>query len=155
MISARFFSSKHDPASNEAVARFVADIVWPGADRTFDSFCSMGVSDGDEKLAGVIYHSMNEDTGVIELSAGADSRRWMTPSVLRMMLDIPFNFLGCQMVLHRVAGWNDNMLTQMRRFGYDEHVIPRMAGRDHAGHIFTMTDDAWKCHPLALRAKRG
>lgn len=152
MITPHFHSSLHRPDLNAKVGQFVSRVIW-GDDRGFSPFCSMAVVEGGELIAGVIYHSTNEDTGVIELSAGATSRRWMKPNVLKMMMDIPFHLLGCQMVLQRVSGANAHLLPQMRRFGYSEYVIPRMAGRGVNGHVFTMTDDQWANHWLAKRAK--
>ena len=152
MIVPRFYSSQHDPAANAMVGEFVSHVIWKDG-RGFSPFCSMGVWDGPDLIAGVIYHSTNEDTGVIELSAGSVSQRWMTPQVLRMMFGIPFDLLGVQMVMHRVSGANANMLSQMRRFGHSEYVIPRLAGRETDGHVFTLTDDQWRAHRLYITPK--
>lgn len=154
MITSRFHSTIHNPGANDAVAEFVSRVIW-GDNRGFAPWCSMAVLDGPDLIAGVIYHSVNEDTGVIELSGGAVSPRWAKPHVLRMMFDIPFDLLGVQMCLHRVSADNPGVVSQMRRLGHREYLIPRMAGRNTDGHVFTLTDTDWAKHPLKLRGVRA
>lgn len=108
----------------------------------------MAVMDGPDLIAGVIYHNMDPDAGVIEMSAGAVSRRWLQPHVIRAMFGLPFGLLGCQMVVLRVKADNVVMCSIARRFGFAEVEIPRLMGRGVAGVVFTMTDDAWMAHPL-------
>lgn len=108
----------------------------------------MAVVEGGELIAGVVYHNVDPDAGVIEMSAGATDRRWLRPAIIRRMFGIAFDVLGCQMAILRVAADNSNMCSIARRFGFSETIIPRMCGRDRDGALFCMTDDAWRAHRL-------
>lgn len=154
LITSHFYSSRHNPQANQAVADFVSHVIWRDG-RGFNPWCSMGVLDGDDLIAGVVYTNVDADAGVIELSAGAKSRRWVQTPVMRMMMGIPFDLLGCQMAVLRVKASNAGMLSIARRFGFAEIVLHRGAGRNEDMHIFSMTDDGWAKHPLKLRAGRG
>lgn len=113
----------------------------------------MGVAQGRDLIAGVLYHAANPKANTVELSAASESRRWMTAPVLRMMFDIPFKLLGCQLVLLRVSSNNEHMARQAERFGFDMVRVPRLLGRDEDCLIFTMTDDQWSAHRLQLRGQ--
>lgn len=154
MIRAAFHSTLHNPEANAQVGAFVSRVIW-GDERGFSPFCTMAVADGDMLIAGVVYHNCDPDAGVIELSAGAVTKRWMRPHVIRMMFNIPFSLLGCQMCLHRVKASNLTMVSQMRRFGHKEFVVPRGAGRNEDMHVFTLTDDDWRQHRLYLPPASG
>lgn len=151
MITAHFHSSIHRPDLNAKVGEFVSNVIW-GDNRGFSPFCSMAVVEHGALIAGVIYHNCDPDAGVIELSAGATSRRWLRPHVIRRMFEIAFDVLGNQIAVLRVAADNDNMCGIARRFGFSEATVQRLWGRGRDGVIFTMTDDQWRAHRLYLRA---
>lgn len=138
------------PEFNERVARFVSQECF-GRPDGFEKFSTMGVFDGENLIAGVVYHNWDEAAGVIELSAASISRRWLTKPVIRAMHEFPFALLGCQMVLHRVKSNNPIMLAIHRRFGSHEVVVPRGFGREIDCHVFTLTDDQWVNHPVCKR----
>lgn len=80
----------------------------------------------------------------MEMSAAADSPRWLTRPVLRAMHSYIFNDSGCQMALMRVSEHNKRMLRIAAAYGYQSHRIPRLRGRDEAEIVLTLTDDDWK-----------
>lgn len=136
-----------DAATNRAIAAFVASQI-EGCARGFADFTTMGVTDGGELIAGIVYHNYSPEAGVIELSAAATSKRWLTRRVLKAMFLYPFDEIGCQMVVLRVAEDNQGMVDIARRFGFTSHRIPRLRGRGEAEIIFTLTDDDWRAHPV-------
>jgi hypothetical protein len=127
-----------DPSG--AVAEWVAARI-PEVDR-FGANKAFAVmrSDG-EPAAGVVFHDWNPLAGVIEASAAADDPRWATRGVLRTLFGYAYDECACQMVVCRTV--NPVVVKLWRAFGADEHVIPRLAGRDRAMTIMTLTDDAW------------
>lgn len=137
-----YFGPFSSPLQNNVVGKFVCERIWQKADAIRD-FCSMGVLDQDRLIAGTLYHNWHPETGVIELTSASLSRRWLTKQVIKAMFDLPFARLGCQMVVLRVSEANDNMVGIARSFGFDEHFIPRLGGRDKGEHLFTLTDDQW------------
>lgn len=103
----------------------------------------MGVFSRDQLVAGTLYHNWQPETGVIELTSASLEKRWLTRPVINAMFELPFQRLGCQMVVLRVSEDNDNMLGIARSFGFGEYFIPRLGGRDEGIFIFTLTDDQW------------
>ena len=148
MIRCLFHSSTHNPEANAAAGEFVSRIIW-GDSRGFSPHCSMSVIDGGTPVAAVIYHNLDPDAGVIEMSAGATSRRWLQRHVLRFMFGVAFDLLACQMAILRVSADNEAMISIARRFGFDEFRVPRLYGRGTDGLLFCMTDDKWRQHDIA------
>ena len=147
MISHCYHSSRHSPDGNNQCADLVSRVIW-GAPGRIGPHMSMAVIEDGQLIAATVYHNMDEDAGVIELSSASHSKRWLQPHIVRAMFWLPFEFLKCQMVVLRVDASNGGMCRIARRFGFDEHVIPRLMGRDKPGIVFTLTDDQWRAHRL-------
>lgn len=136
------------------VSSFVGRMV-PGGERGFDKASAIGVVSDGKLMAGVVYHNFDPEAGVVELSAGAVSSRWLAPKVLHAIFAIPFDLWGCQMVVMRVAESNRRMAHIALRFGFDGYLIPRLGGRDEDIWIFTLTDDQWRNTMFEKRHARG
>lgn len=142
------------PEINEGIAAFVAGQI-PGCGRGFSDFVTMGVVEGAQLIAGVVYHNWNPESGVIELSAAAISKRWLSPPVIEAIFRYPFEEIGCQMVVLRVSERNNSMCRIAKSYGFQPFQIPRLRGRDEAEIIFTLTDDAWRCNRFHKRQVRN
>lgn len=142
MIEPRYFGPRSSPLENATVGKFVCELIWQRADAIRD-YCSMGVFDNGALIGGTLYHNWHPESGVIELTSSAISKRWLCRPVIRAMFELPFGRLGCQMVVLRVSEKNENMIHIARSFGFDEHLIPRLGGRDEGEFVFTLTDDQW------------
>lgn len=135
---------------DEAVAAWVARHI-PGCERGFETCRAMGVLDGEKLVAGVVYHNWEPEHGVIEISGAASTPRWLTRPVLWQMFAYPFVGVGCQMLLMRVSQhneqWNGRGLPRLlKAYGFTRHTIPRLYGRHEDGHVFSLTDDAWRAN---------
>ena len=133
---------------DQAVAAWVARHI-PGCERGFDACRAMGVLDGEKLVAGMVYHNWEPEHGVVEISGAAITARWLTRPVLWQMFAYPFQGIGCQMVLMRVSErneqWNGRGLPRLlKAYGFDKHTIPRLYGRHEDGHVFSLTDNAWR-----------
>lgn len=137
-----YFGPRSSPLQNSTVGRFVCEVIWQKAEAIRD-YCSMGIFDKDRLVAGTLYHNWHPETGIIELTSASLSKRWLTKDVIKAMFDLPFSKLKCQMVVLRVSERNENMIAIARSFGFDEHFIPRLGGRDTGEFVFTLTDDQW------------
>lgn len=120
-----------------------------GLPRVWEHCKVLAVFDGDTLIAVVVYHDWCPETGVIELSAAATSKRWLTRKVLHEIFAYPFERLEYQMVVARVSPDNQTENGRgttriFRSFGFDEYRIPRLRGRDEDEIIFTLTDDKWR-----------
>lgn len=152
MIRTEYFTDTRRPEYNRAVAGFVSRLCFGNADG-FEKYSSMGVFDNDTLIAGTVFHNWHDGAGVMELSSAAISRRWLSPRVIRAMMAFPFDVMGCQMVAMRVSERNSTMVRIAKRFGFEGVMIPRLRGRDESEWVFTMTDDAWRDHPICNRGK--
>ena len=128
----------------QALARWAADTIWPGKNRDFGNCWAMAVMDGDRLICSVIYHNYEPDSGVVEISAGSVSKRWLTRETLRVMFTIPFKDFGCQAVVMRVAEADEPLHRMLGAYGFERYRIPRLRGRDEAENVFVLTDDAWQ-----------
>ena len=135
-----YYSKTINPVANQAVGIFVCR----EANITINEYCSMGVFDEGELIAGTLYHNYYPDYGVIELSSASISKRWLTRHVINAMFFLPFERLGCQLVVLRVSERNKSMVAIARKFGFEEVYIPRLRGRDEGEFVFTLTDDVWR-----------
>lgn len=131
------------PEINAGIAAFVASHI-PGCERGFANFKTMGVIKDGKLIAGVVYHNFAPEAEVIELSAAAVNRLWLTRPVMKAMFSYPFDELGCQMAVLRVSELNTTMVRIALAYGFKSHVIPRLRGRNEAEHILTLTDDDWR-----------
>lgn len=136
------------PQINEALQAFVAARV--GAPRGFGPAASLGMVEGDRLIAAVVFNNWSPEDGTIEMSAAADSKRWLTRPMLNAMFGFCFDECQCQLVALRVSEHNTTMIDIARRFGFSETRIARLRGRNEAEIIFTLTDDTWNAH----RAKK-
>lgn len=128
---------------NKIVGDFVSTGVF-GRPEAIRDYCTMAVLDGKRLIAGTIYHNWQEDEGVIELTSFSLSKKWLTKPVVRAMMSLPFDRLGCQLIVLRVSERNTSMCAIARKFGFTEVHIPRLFGRYEGAFIFSLTDDQWK-----------
>lgn len=140
------YHGPQDEENNRAVGEFVSSIVF-GRPDALNMYCTMAVVEDGKLIAGTVYHNWQEEAGVIELTSGSLSKRWLTRHVISSMFTLPLVRLGCQLVVLRVSERNENMIGIARKFGFSETFIPRLRGRDEGEIIFTLTDDQWRTSP--------
>lgn len=115
---------------------------------------AMAAVDGDV-IAAVIYHNWQPSCGVIEITCASVSPRWLNGRVARDALRLPFDIIGCQLVVTRISERNEPALRLNRKLGFEFTRIPRLRGRDEAEMIGQLTDDAWRAHPVYKRGDNG
>lgn len=133
-----------DPSLTPHLAAWVAERI-QGCSRGFGQCTAQGVVDGEKLVAAVIYHNWVPEHEIIELSAAAESPRFMTRDTINDILNYPFRF--CQMIVMQHDP-ESSIRRQWRRFGAAEYVIPRLRGRDKDGVISTLTIEQWHDHPM-------
>lgn len=114
-------------------------------------FKALAVSDGKDLVAGMVYHNWHPEAGVIEISGAASTARWLTRPVLWAMFSYPFDGIGAQMVVMNVSPENEmfngrGLKRLLKAYGFKEHLIPRLKGREKDGILFTLTDDDWRAN---------
>lgn len=153
MMQTAYFGPQSSPVENKAVGDFVSEIIF-GAKGAIHDYCTMGVFEAGKLVAGTLYHNWHPEEGIIELSSGSLTKRWLTKPVVRAMFHLPFDRLGCQMVVLRVSERNTSMVRIARSFGFSDVHIPRLRGRDEGEFIFTYTDDQWRASPYNREASQ-
>lgn len=149
-LEAQFFSNSHLPEVNNAVADFVARRIWGRSGDCFGPRCTMSVVDNGNMVAGVVYHNYYPDQGTIEVSAAADTSRWLTRRMLNAFISMPFEKLGVQAIIARHSEAATHLRRMWGRVGAVEYVIPRLRGKDQPAEcISVLTDDAWAASPFS------
>lgn len=144
-----------NPEHNRMMADWCALQVWPGTQRRFGNCVTMGVIDGRELLAVVVYHNWQPEYGVIEVSGAATSSRWLTRRVLHEMYAYPFEVAKVQAVFQRNDPDDERLSRQLSAYGFQRYDIPRLRGRQKAEAIFVLTDDAWRSNRFNKRHPHG
>lgn len=151
MITFEYYTPSRNPEENRRVAEFASSVIWDAGHDVFGPHSTMGVYEDGELIAGMVYHNWHDKAGVLEISGGAVTKRWLQPHVLKAMFNFPFDMVGAQMVVMRVSEKNKPLVRMLKRFGFKGVLIPRLRGRDENEWILTLTDDDWKATAIANR----
>lgn len=127
--------------ASDEVARWVAERI-DGCERGFGECQALGVV-SDKMLAGIVFHNWSPETGVIEISAAAESPLWARPAILTELLEYPFDRLRCRMVLGRCSEHNTRARKLWRAFGATETAIPDLRGDGVAEIVKTLKASDW------------
>lgn len=128
----------------QMLGHWVADHIWPGANRDFGNCQGMAVIENEAVIAGAIWHNYEPDSGVIEISAAATSKRWLNRETLGVLFGVPFKEWGCQAVVMRVSDHDQALHRMLKAYGFERYRIPRLRGRDEAENVFVLTEENWK-----------
>ena len=146
-LQTALFSNSVEPEANAAVADFASSRIW-GEPGRFDRYCTLGIFSNQTLEAAIVYHNYDPRAGIVEMSAGALSKRWLSREVLREMYGIAFDSLGCQAVIARHAENRSDLRRMWKAVGAQEYVIPRLRGRDAPAEVVSvLTEEAWKASP--------
>lgn len=138
------------------VADFVAQMIPHVRKQGFGKACqAIGVVDDDNELiAGLVYHNLSVEAGLIELSCAAlPGRQWATRTTLKYMYQYPFLTCGCQMLVQKNLATDERLLRQLAALNYSFINIPRLFGREKDGVLCMLTYEAWRDGMLCRRFK--
>lgn len=149
MIETHYYGPITEPHNNKIVGDFVSLVMFGERDR-LKNYCSMAVVKDEELIAGVIYNAYYPGHGVIEISACATSKLWLTRRVIHAMFSLPFDRLGCQMVILRTSEKNGSVRGLLEnRFDLSPIYLPRMRGRDEGEYQYSITEECWRDSPYS------
>jgi hypothetical protein len=137
---------------NGIVSAFVARLI-PHCARGFGfNIQTIGVVDGGDLIAGIVYQNWEPEAGVIEITAAAlPGEPWLSRETLRHMFQYPFLICGCQMVVQRIPADDERQEWMMSRFGYMLIKVPRMYGRNRDGVLALLTYEDWASNKFNRR----
>lgn len=130
------------PFFDRRVAAWVAQRI-PGCERGWGDCQALGVEHNQQIVGGLVFHNWVPEHGVIEMSGASTDSRWLTRTVVNTALNYVFDEIGCQMVIAQQDPENKRATRVWKALGAQEIIIPRLRGRNNAGSIITLTDDAW------------
>lgn len=154
-----FWGTSEQPEVNRGIAQFVASHI-KGCERGFsEPYKTMGMIIGDRLIGGVVFHDWQPEAGIIELSGASTDRRWIPRSALWPMFSYVFDQVGCQAAMMRVSATNQmengrGLHRFLKAYGFIEHRIPRLYGRDEDGSVFVLYDDLWRANAFHRENKR-
>jgi hypothetical protein len=115
-----------------------------GEERGYRNCKTIGVADEQGNfLGGVVFYNWNPEAGIIEMTASAVSRAWLSRRTLNRIGDFVFHECGCQMLLVHVRKSEERVLRILASVGFVFTLVPRLFGRELDGVICTLTDDDW------------
>jgi RimJ/RimL family protein N-acetyltransferase len=123
----------------------------PAYERGFGNCTAIGVAENGDLIGGTVFHQYSPEARVIEMSSAAVSPRWLPPKMVRAIFEYVFDQLGCQAVVMRVREDNDRMVRIAQKFGFEGHLLPRLADRQTGLWVFILTDDQWRTHRVNRR----
>lgn len=137
------------PFWDDRVADWVAHHI-DGCERGFGQCRALGVHDGKNLVAGIVFHNWVPEDRVIEISSAATTPKWLTRGVMKTALTYAFDGLNCNIVVTRNHEGNNRARRIWRALGADEIIIPRI--RNGAAEVvYTLSEDQW----LASKFMRG
>lgn len=117
--------------------------------RGFGPSSAIGIEDEGNLIAGVVYHDYSPESGVIEISAASESKKWLSRPNLYVIFSYPFDQLKVQMVVMRTEASNKQSNGRgieriSKSYGFSQINIPRLYGRAKDGILHTLTEEAWR-----------
>lgn len=122
-----------------------------GGHRGFGECTGIGVAHDDRLVAGVIYHNWCPEHCVIEMSAAATDRRWLTRPVLRRIFEYPFDELGCGVVMTRNHPDSTHLHRIWQALGATKHEVPHLRGLGVPEVVMVLTKPAWQANKFNRR----
>lgn len=83
---------------------------------TYGQSRAIGIADGDELIAGVVYSNFRE--GNIEMSIAADHPRWCRRGIIRALFHYPLVQLECRRITCIIPADNQKSLRLCRGLGF-------------------------------------
>lgn len=139
----------------EIVADFVARMIPHMRARGFGPCEAIGVVDEDDALiAGMVYHRLSPEFGVMELTIAAlPGRQWLTRMTLKVAYEYPFLQCKCQQLVHTVRASDIRTQRQMAVLGCMLITLPRMFGRHEDAVVCLLTYEDWINNKVCQRAR--
>jgi len=126
------------------VTGFIEEGLFSGG-RSLGPAKSLGFVDGNGAiLAGVAYHDFDAEARVIEISAFAIRRDWLTKGNLRTIFDYPFGQLNCRICVARISEKNHRALRIWNALGAKMYRLPKLRGPNEDEMFAILSSGAWE-----------
>lgn len=131
--------------ADDFVANWVAERIPHMRGGGFGPNASIAVlTDDGALIGGVVFHDFRPDVRSIEVSGASVSPRWLTRSLISMILSYPFEQLHCRRITTITPRRNEAARRFNRKLGYkQEGLIRRGFGNDDA-IVYGMLAGEWR-----------
>lgn len=141
------YGNKSNPGLNASLFEYVSKRIW-GEVTEIGPYGTLGILNGSKLLGAVVFHNWQDEWGVIELSAAADSPRWLSRATIREIMNICFVQHKCQQLITRQAAENERAVQIYRFLGFTEILLPNMRGKGKHEILMALTDEEWASHRM-------
>ena len=123
----------------------LSSAIW-GEPREVAGDTILALTDGEDVIGIVAFHNYDAKAGVMELSAAAETPRWLTRRDLHAVFSCVFNQCGCPAAILRCAPEDLRMARIATAYGFKRYEIPRLRGRDESEIVYVLGDDQWRAN---------
>jgi RimJ/RimL family protein N-acetyltransferase len=141
------YGNRANPEINNLLRRYVATRLH-GDESVYADCGSLGIVSDKKLLGAVLFHNWQPDFGTIELSAAADSPRWLLKQTIREIMGICFDQLQCQQIFSRMAADNERAAQIYEFLGFNCILLPNMRGAGKHEYLMLLTVDEWRENKL-------
>ena len=128
--------------------------IW-GEPREIAGDTILAVTKGENVVGIVAFHNYDAHAGVMEMSAAAETPRWLSRKVLAEMFGYVFEECGCQAAVLRCDPKDKRMERIATAYGFKRYEIPRLRGRDKSEAIYVLGDDEWRANGYHRKVENG
>lgn len=139
---------------DEDVARYVASRI-PGV-TDFGPCSAIGVIDSHDRVAGgVVFHDYQPQFGNIQVSFASERSDWLTPKLLRGIMNYAFGQLACVRITCLTPKKNREARQFLQKFGFQvEGKVRKGFGEDDC-IISGLLRSEWENHRFNRRASKS
>lgn len=94
--------------------------------------------------AGVVFHNYSPSSGVVEMSAASDDKRWLNRQNLNVLFDYAFETANCRIVVARHSASNSTAIKLWDRLGANQYTLPELRAPGEDEVLATLSNEAWQ-----------
>ena len=123
----------HDELVTKLVVDRIKDL------HRLDRYVAIGVINGSNLIAGVVYHDYQPESRNIQMSMAAISPMWAKKETIGKLLQYPFDQLNCFKIFLNIGIDNVKALKTMKHIGFiQEAILQHVHGKDQHCAILGM-----------------
>ena len=117
--------------------------IW-GEPREIAGDTILAVTIGDDVVGLVAFHNYDAAAETMEISAAAETPRWLSRRVLKEIFGYIFDQCECQAAIMRCDPEDVTMYRIASAYGFNRYDIPRLRGRDKSEAIYILSEEDWR-----------
>jgi len=114
-----------------------------GQDVDFGKCLTLGVVDENIILGVIIFHDWQRERGTVEITGAAETPRWCSRDVVRLIYKTCFEKLSVNQIVARCDANNKKTERIFTALGFDAIRLPNMRGPGRDELFFYQTRESW------------